>query len=167
MKAVELASAFIQLYGNSSYLTNMKINSLVYFAYAHALRNSCRLFDDKIEAWEYGAVIPSIYQVLKRHKNMGITTTDLPSNNDARKAAQSIWDMYGYMTASDMMNFCHRNGGAWKAVYISSRHVLISDDNILASTDGMELPIKEHTSGYAMDKLIKKRMGLLRMLENA
>lgn len=167
MKAVELASAFIQLYGNSSYLTNMKINKLVYFAYAHSIQRGDKLFDDKIEAWKYGAVIPSIYHVLKAHKNMGITTTNIATSDKALREAKATWALYGYMTASDIMNFCHRDGGAWKAVYNGTDHATINDSDILASTDGKELPVKEQTSGYAMDKLIEKRIGLLRMLENA
>lgn len=167
VKAIELASAFIQLYGNSSYLTNMKINKLVYFTYAHSLRNGIKLFNDEIEAWEYGAVVPSVYHALKAHKNMGITKTNLPTTEKALCEARKVWAIYGYMTASDIMKFSHRDNGAWKAVFTGKKHSIISDEDILKSSDGEELPIKEQTSGYAMDRLIQERIGLLRLLENA
>lgn len=167
MTAKELASAFITLYGNVSYLTNMKINKLVYFAYAHALQNGTVLFNDSIEAWQYGAVIPAVYHELKAHKDMGIVSTTIPTTEQALQVAKELWVKYGYMTASDIMRFSHREDGAWHAVYKGVPHTPITNEDILSSTDGIELPKKENTRGYAMDKLIENNKTLLKMLENA
>ena len=47
-------------------LTNMKMNKLLYFAQGHYLARYGRpLFDDRIEAWDHGPVVPSVYYAYK------------------------------------------------------------------------------------------------------
>ena|SRR3989338_8298183 len=49
-------------------ISPLKIQKMVYFAYAAYLRNKKgrkRLFNEKIEAWPNGPVVPSLYQDLK------------------------------------------------------------------------------------------------------
>ena len=69
MKALDIANAFIVSHADDGFITNMKLNKLVYFAYATALRDGVTLFDDEIEAWQYGAVIPEVYSAFSRTYN--------------------------------------------------------------------------------------------------
>ena len=51
-------------------VTPMKLIKLIYIAYGWNLAiNNERLFDEKILAWAYGPVIPSIYHEFKRFAN--------------------------------------------------------------------------------------------------
>ena len=51
-------------------LTNMKLQKLLYYCYAWFLvdkNNEEQLFDEEIQAWQYGPVIPLVYDVYKIH----------------------------------------------------------------------------------------------------
>src|SRR5690606_24176720 len=51
-------------------LTAMKLIKLVYVAYGWYLAfKDEKLFDERIEAWRYGPVIPSLYHEFKRFRN--------------------------------------------------------------------------------------------------
>ena len=57
-------------------ITNLKLNKLLYFAHGHYLAKTGKpLFDDPIEAWELGPVIPAIYHKYKMCGNHHIPAT--------------------------------------------------------------------------------------------
>jgi len=61
----DVADYFIELFGQElgSDITNLKLNKLLYYAQGHCLATTSQpLFQDAIEAWEYGPVVPAIYQ---------------------------------------------------------------------------------------------------------
>ncbi len=50
-------------------ITNLKMQKLVYYAYAWTLvKNDRKLFDEPIQAWANGPVVPSLYQELKCYR---------------------------------------------------------------------------------------------------
>ncbi len=63
--------------GNASEkITHLKLQKILYFAQSAFLSiQKGPLFDEKIEAWKYGPVIPDIYKIFK-------TKTDLLSLDD-------------------------------------------------------------------------------------
>ena len=55
-------------------LTPMQVIKLVYFAHGYSLAILNRpLIDDRVEAWKFGSVIPSLYHSLKAYGAGGIT----------------------------------------------------------------------------------------------
>lgn len=49
-------------------ITNLKMQKLIYYAYAHTLiNNGVRLFSEPIEAWPNGPVVKSLYHRLKQY----------------------------------------------------------------------------------------------------
>lgn len=49
-------------------ITNLKLQKLLYYAQGYSLALLDRaLFNDKIENWEHGPVVPSIYQMYRQH----------------------------------------------------------------------------------------------------
>lgn len=55
-------------------ITNLKMQKLVYYAYAWVLvRQGKRLFNEPIEAWPNGPVVRSLYQDLKKYGSMPIS----------------------------------------------------------------------------------------------
>ncbi len=169
MKAIDIANALIMNYADADYLTNMKLNKLVYFTYAKALQNGCTLFDDSIEAWAYGPVIPNVY---KEFAHLGSGQITLPTSKEvpveAASAAQDIWGVYGFLTAMDIVEFSHRDGSAWKATYTKGvYHIPINNSDIIASTDGIEKPRREGTFAEAMDEASKRWSHVLDMLADS
>lgn len=55
-------------------LTNLKLNKLLYYAQGEYLaRTGKPLFDDEIQAWDYGPVVPVIFYKYKRNNANEIT----------------------------------------------------------------------------------------------
>ena len=64
MDAVNVANFFVELANaeEDSCMTNLKLNKLVYFAQAWSLEKLGKpLFEEEVEAWQHGPVIPSVY----------------------------------------------------------------------------------------------------------
>ena len=64
----DVADFFIELAGQEEegVITQLKLNKLLYYAQGVYLAKKGKpLFADPIEAWEYGPVVPSIYQKYK------------------------------------------------------------------------------------------------------
>ena len=73
--AKAVANEFLKLAQNeNATLTQMKLQKLVYIAHGFnlALVDSA-LLEDKIQAWQYGPVIPSLYGEFKSFGNSPIT----------------------------------------------------------------------------------------------
>ena len=70
MNNVDMVANFfisIGMMENEDYMTNLKLQKLVYFAQALSLvKNKKALFEDEFEAWDLGPVIPSLYQKHKK-----------------------------------------------------------------------------------------------------
>ena len=78
MKAIDVANFFIDLYNSvpEGQVTNLSLNKLLYFAQGHSLaENGKPLFDEPIEAWQYGPVVPSVYHTFKKHRRSRIPST--------------------------------------------------------------------------------------------
>ena len=67
MYALTITNMLINCRRSHLYLTNIKINKLVYFAQVECLRtHGHRLFDEPMQAWEYGPAEPSVYTAFKK-----------------------------------------------------------------------------------------------------
>ena len=62
-RAIDAANFFITIMqGDEERLTNKKINKLLYYVQGHSfLRLGHQFFDEDIQAWDHGPVVPSIY----------------------------------------------------------------------------------------------------------
>lgn len=69
MAAAETAAKFFIMLANQrddDFITNLKLNKLLYYAQgAYLARTGRPLFNEQIEAWAYGPVVPSIYRKYK------------------------------------------------------------------------------------------------------
>ena len=103
-------------------LTPMQLMKLVYIAYGWylAMHNE-KLFDDRIEAWKYGPVIPSLYHATKRFGG-NIIPHSLIANSpvsyrDLETFLDSIVQNYGHFSGIALSNLTHRHGTPWQQVY--------------------------------------------------
>ena len=103
-------------------LTNMKINKLLYFAQGHYLKKyKVPMFDDTIEAWEHGPVVPEVYVEYKRYGDKPITNYDESAVSEVPPEAENVLygvaRKYGRYTASALRNMTHVVGSPWDLVY--------------------------------------------------
>lgn len=74
-KALEVANKLLEIADrNGDLITNLKLQKLLYYAQAYYMvnNNGEKLFDDDIQAWEYGPVVPAVYQQYKKYNSFPI-----------------------------------------------------------------------------------------------
>lgn len=120
----EVARYFVCSAG-SLILTPLKLQKLVYYAYARCLSHSgIRLFDERIEAWQNGPVIPSLYHALKE---FGASPVPIEwgkcdsfrsrkwhdSIDSIKDDIKMVNDKYGHLSAFDLVTLTHSEK-AWE-----------------------------------------------------
>ena len=103
---------------SDDFISDLKIQKLVYYAqgFSLALLNE-PLFDEEIEAWMHGPVVPELYQEFKKYGNGPI---DAPKKldfkkypEDVRKLLDEVYLTYGQFTAWKLRNLTHEEP-PWK-----------------------------------------------------
>jgi len=70
------------LSGESDFISNLKLQKLLYYAQGiHLALYGKPLFNDPIEAWQYGPVVDSVYQTYKTNGSDAIKKFDNPKEN--------------------------------------------------------------------------------------
>ena len=128
-----IANWFVKAYGTAGKsITNLSLNKLVYFAVERALVE-CRILltPAKIEAWDHGPVFREIYHSLKGSESKPISrlierysiaerkmvpVEDQIANADL-EFLKSVFESYKNMSAGQLRNLSHREGGPWHVVW--------------------------------------------------
>lgn len=127
-------------------LTPMQLIKLVYIAHGWTLALlSRRLFDEKIEAWQHGPVIPSLYHEFKMYGDGFVSKPSLnmdidgnvyyPRVNSTEQEAltvlDKVWEVYKGLSASQLRALTHRAGTPWSNCYKDGeRHIEIKQEEI-------------------------------------
>lgn len=123
MTAAAAANYLLYIMGDAfDDLTNMKINKLLYFAQGHYLKKyGVPLFDDPIEAWDHGPVVPEVYHAYKGYGDRPIQGYDgnmiLAVTPEAEDILYQVARKYGRYTAGALRNMTHVVGSPWDRVY--------------------------------------------------
>lgn len=97
-------------------ITNLKLQKILYFVQAYYLAKLGKpLFSDKIEAWGYGPVIPTIYQKYKKNGSSPIISKEDKSSlsEEDKENVQKIWNTFGGYSASKLVDITHTHT-PWK-----------------------------------------------------
>lgn len=136
MRAIDVANFFVDLSGKSddNDLTKMKLIKLVYFAQAlHLAKNKTPLFDEEIQAWDYGPVIPSVFHEFSTYQREIIdkTTDSYDSSCFTSEDIDFLIDIemnYGKFSAIELSRQSHVKGGPWERVYRKGLNAVIPKD---------------------------------------
>ncbi|MCK5385385.1 MAG: SocA family protein [Alphaproteobacteria bacterium] len=133
-------------------ITPMKLIKLVYFVYGWCLALTDRkLFDDRIEAWPYGPVIPSLYNEFKRFGSSPIDTFAMDArindktheigkpeftvvdknDQEVHSIINAVWDPYKNYTAFRLSNITHKEGSPWSIANGKGSHEKLDDKDIV------------------------------------
>ncbi len=92
-------------------MTNMKLQKMLYYQQGfHLAYFNTPLFDDNIEAWMYGPVIPSVYQHYCDNGKYGIQPTDDTfefENTTEESLFNEVFKVYGKYSATGLMELSH------------------------------------------------------------
>ena len=120
-------------------LTPMKLIKLVYIAHGWMLGMYGQpLIRENVEAWEYGPVVPDLYQAVKRFRASPIPPEEVgPSIDDEEfdeleeGVMNETLDIYGRRTAMQLSRMTHASNTPWDITYNRiGRSFVISNDLI-------------------------------------
>lgn len=156
--AVELAYLIVNMsVDNRDYISNLKLQKLLYLIQVEYIRIYGQpLFENKIEAWRYGPVVPSVYREFSkfgggvidqkisreifRKKGSDIIAEKIMIDRDnglgARLSEDIIslienqLDIHATNSPWDLVELSHRRGGTWEKKYNSDRNEEITIEDI-------------------------------------
>jgi uncharacterized phage-associated protein len=124
-----IANEFLRLANrNAIHLTPMQIIKLVYIANGWSLALLNRpLIKDPIQAWQYGPVIPSLYNAFNRwgsgpiidpavDETSGLEYT-AKLDDEERRLIVSVFTSYGHLHAFQLSNKMHEDGTPWTKIF--------------------------------------------------
>lgn len=121
-------------------ISNLKLQKILYFIQAYFLihkKNHCPCFKEKIEAWDFGPVVPNAYHEYKQYGSCDIPTVesyivfdkndiwgteriefkdDIISDSD-KKLIDSVIDKFSDYSATDLVTLTHRQS-PWINAYV-------------------------------------------------
>ena len=120
-------------------MSPMKLVKLVYMAHGWMLGIYGRpLIEDTVEAWQYGPVIPDLYEQVKRFGEQPVILRHLHQAEDPEdfdhtelSIMDQVHDIYGKYPAMTLSAMTHSRGTPWKKVHGNRRvGAVISNDLI-------------------------------------
>lgn len=99
-------------------ITNLKLQKLVYYAQGFSLvLHGQPLFEEAIEAWAHGPVVPELYQHYKQYENQPIPRPDeldySKYDEETKKLLDEVYEVYGQYSASGLLRLTHEEP-PWK-----------------------------------------------------
>ena len=113
-------------------LTNLKLQKLLYYQQGYHLAFfGTPLFDDNIEAWMYGPVVPSVYEKYSSYGSASLPEVSNPISlsDDEEELLNEIYDAYREFSAIGLMNRTHREK-PWIDAVPHDRGTIISLDSM-------------------------------------
>ena len=128
-------------------LSQLKLIKLVYIAYGWYLALTReKLFNEHIEAWQHGPVIPSIYHEFKDYGGQPINrlaydldldtfeyvSPKIPAHDERTKIILGkVWGAYKKFTGWSLRNKTHEDDSPWSRVYENGqRGIRLKDEDI-------------------------------------
>lgn len=150
INALSVANYFVELaHKENKPITQLGLMKRVYIAHGFSLAiNYQSLLDprfDKVEAWRYGPVIPSVYHSFKQYKadpitdktvvmewddkkNAPLFVTPELEDKDARIIVEMVWKRYHEYSDSEMVALTHKKGTPWSVCYLKDENREIPDE---------------------------------------
>lgn len=128
-KATTIANEIVrQCHDKGFDVSNLKLQKLLFFVQAYSLAEfDCPVFNQKIEAWEFGPVIPDVYQYFKIYgpnpipKNHYFSRIDQSEKDNltdnAKTSVSEILKQLGRLDAFELVKISHEVGSPWHQVY--------------------------------------------------
>ncbi|MFR6290507.1 MAG: Panacea domain-containing protein [Peptococcaceae bacterium] len=151
--ALDVARYVINYSNEKGYgISNLKLQKIMYFIQAYFLTaeiDSSPCFSEKIEAWDFGPVVPEVYHEFKQYGSGDIPTINSyivfdkmniwnshreeynPDiiNEEEQKMINAVVDQFSDYSASDLVELTHRQA-PWKKAYMQGRNCEITQDSI-------------------------------------
>ena len=133
-----VANAFIRLaQQNGEKLTNLQLQKLVYIAHGWCLATLDKsLIKNDVHAFEFGPVIPTLYNKLKKYGAKPVTETIPTDNPELREEGQAmsvvkkVWSAYGSFDGLKLSAITHKDDTPWREVWERNKYGIIPPEII-------------------------------------
>lgn len=93
-------------------MTHLRLQKLVYYVQAWSLAyNSGPMFQERIEAWDHGPVVRSVYDVFKRYQHSAIPESEADEGAGLESGTRSmvdwVWESYKKYSATQLRTLTH------------------------------------------------------------
>lgn len=116
-------------------LTIMQLLKLIYIAHGWRLAmKGAPLFHNRIEAWQYGPVIPEVYssfrpQGIHIKEPIEVDGEDLSPEDES--FLEEIYDIYGNMSPFRLSELTHESGGPWEIASQKGGYYALIPDSLI------------------------------------
>ena len=113
----QIANCFVRFIRNEGrFVFVTALMKQVYIAHGWTLALIDRpLIADRIEAWRYGPVIPTIYHEFRDGQGL-FDIDEKPLDVADESIIRQVYDIYGDMSARQLTNVTHVPGGPWDII---------------------------------------------------
>lgn len=105
-------------------MTHMRLQKLLYYVQGWSIaRRGVKAFDEHIEAWEHGPVVPTLYRALKDSGRQPVTVDQLEDgqvDSELRSFVASVWADYRSHSTIRLRNMTHTES-PWKDAWEKRR----------------------------------------------
>lgn len=136
--SITVANVFLELAKpTKDTLTPMQLLKLVYLAHGWMLGLYGRpLIRDEIQAWQYGPVIPHLYNAIRSFKSSpvegplsGIDGDSLDSEEN--DIVTQVYAIYGKLSGPALSRITHQQGSPWAETYAPGQFGLVISNDII------------------------------------
>ena len=123
--ASNVAACLINLsHEKESPVSNLKLQKLLYYSQAwHLAFFKQPLFNEEIEAWVHGPVVPEVFRTYRDNKWARICRVeDVVIPGSIRSHLEEVWRVYGSLSANDLERLTHS-----EAPWLDARAGIASD----------------------------------------
>lgn len=132
-KALDIANKLLAKAANvcgGDLMSNMKLQKMLYYEQGYHLAVfRTPLFEEDIEAWMYGPVVPSVYEHFKQHGSGGInpeTDKEIHLSNEEEDLFNEVFDAYMDFSAYGLMRKTHEEN-PWRKTPTGPGNVITHD----------------------------------------
>lgn len=114
-------------------ISNLQLQKILYFLQYSALKSGNPLFDEDFEAWQFGPVIPVVYNRFSIYGGRSIRRSfgDVLLKIRLTNKLNSIIEDKRTLFPWDLVDATHKEGGAWKKAYDTNPKTRISKEAII------------------------------------
>jgi uncharacterized phage-associated protein len=114
-------------------VSNLELQKILYIAQVFSLgQRGTHIFNSKIEAWDYGPVVPKVYRAFKALGNTAIPEFLFPSTSenctpDELVFINNISSMLDGIEPWGLVAITHRDNSAWRNTYKPNENLEITE----------------------------------------
>lgn len=138
LKAFSIAVEILNIAtNNGDLISNLKLQKLLYYSQAWYLvnNNAEKLFEDEIQAWKFGPVVPSVYNEFKKFKHYYIDIKKINVSkcekltNNQKQFIQDFCTEFLSCSATELVAMTH-NEFPWQEAYRKAPNTVISTESM-------------------------------------